>query len=321
MAFGAVIKLNKKGYTLLILLIIILVYFHFHNRHVKKADNKISLLHLLQVSIEAAEAGGKYVVSTRNDLKIKSKGKTKEGLDDSVTTADLMSHCAMEHVIKSALPMVHFVSEEKDVGCEFTDKLEVVEPQLALQGDNVLAEAKDITVWIDPLDATHEYTEKLFQYVTTMVCVAVKGNPVIGVIHNPFNKTTSWAVVGKGYSANLKPNVKRTDSDIKVIISRSHSGTIKEVLEKNCENCKLLIAAGAGYKALQVAEGAVDAYLHITAIKKWDICAGHAILTALGGQMTTKYGKPLMYYNESEPINTEGLIATLKNHNYFLNKL
>lgn len=45
--------------------------------------------------------------------------------------------------------------------------------------------------------------ENLLDYVTTMVCIAVKGEPVLGVIHKPFEKKTYWAWVGQGMAEEL----------------------------------------------------------------------------------------------------------------------
>ena len=49
--------------------------------------------------------------------------------------------------------------------------------------------------------------ENKLKYVTTMVCVAVRGEPVIGVIHQPFEKETGvtyWAWRERGYSKTLQ---------------------------------------------------------------------------------------------------------------------
>ncbi|ENN73403.1 hypothetical protein YQE_09965, partial [Dendroctonus ponderosae] len=231
MNFSGIIKLNKRAYCVLFLLAVVFVYLQFFKA---ATSENVSLFYMLEVAIHAAQAGGSLVVSTRNNLKIHSKGKTAEGKDDSVTSADYFSHCAMLGIITRALPQVTLISEENGINCEKESAAQTYNQPLNLQFDYPAAyvEASDVTIWIDPLDATVEYTEKLYQYVTTMVCVAVNGKPIIGVIHQPFNESTSWAVVGFGHSANLNEKVHGTDSNLpKIIISRSHSGTIEQTLK------------------------------------------------------------------------------------------
>jgi len=76
-----------------------------------------------------------------------------------------------------------------------------------------------------------------------------------------------------------------------------------------------------GYKSLEVANRHVDAYLHVTEIKKWDICAGNAIINFLGGKMTTLSNELLYYSSEDDTINKKGLLATMEKHELYLEKL
>lgn len=52
------------------------------------------------------------------------------------------------------------------------------------------------------------FLENLLQYVSTMVCIAVKGQPIIGVIYKPFetkqNYSLFWTWSNHGVSRNLK---------------------------------------------------------------------------------------------------------------------
>jgi len=67
-----------------------------------------------------------------------------------------------------------------------------------------------------------------------------------------------------------------------------------------------------------VINGSIDAYVHTTRIKKWDVCAGNAILNAVSGQMTTLTGQSLDYGETQHPQNNDGLLATLYEHRKFL---
>uniref|UniRef100_A0A3Q4C0A9 inositol-phosphate phosphatase n=1 Tax=Mola mola TaxID=94237 RepID=A0A3Q4C0A9_MOLML len=285
-----------------------------------RQKREVDLRDLLAVSLEAAVLGGKEVkiVREENILQEKSKGKTREGASEPLTLGDLQSHRKMFNLIKNTFPQIRVNSEEhdnvvekvtwtRDVPADILDKVE----------GGKFVPIDSVTVWIDPLDATQEYTENLLQYVTTMVCVAVHGKPVIGVIHQPFTGFTAWAFVDQG--TNMRPRSSYTISPPKVIISRSHSGKVTSYIQGAFGNSTTIIpAGGAGYKVLSLLEtpsrevasiDQADVYIHITFIKKWDICAGAALLNALGGQMTTLKGEDIDF--SGTPVNKDGLVASV----------
>ena len=75
------------------------------------------------------------------------------------------------------------------------------------------------------------------------------------------------------------------------------------------------------HQVWEVAAGHEDVYIHSSMIKKWDICAGAAILSALGGQMTNLKGDTIDFGRADQEKNEGGLLATMHQHNDFLEKL
>lgn len=72
---------------------------------------------------------------------------------------------------------------------------------------------------------------------------------------------------------------------------------------------------------LQVVANNATAYMHTTNIKKWDICAGNAILNAVGGKMTNLQNESIDYATGSSPVNEKGLLATLVHHEMYLSNI
>ena len=72
---------------------------------------------------------------------------------------------------------------------------------------------------------------------------------------------------------------------------------------------------------MSLLEDQSDIYIHVTLIKKWDICAGNAILTEMKSTMTTLEGGTIRYDRTDDPKNPDGLLATIWDHTEFLAKL
>ncbi|XP_016980067.1 putative inositol monophosphatase 3 [Drosophila rhopaloa] len=336
---GRSIRINRVPATIVaILLTIVLVYFlNFHQEErpaiygMLRSENpsRVNLRKMLIAAIQAAQRGGLEVldVARSRQLKERSKGKTDEGVNDPFTDADGRSHCVMKQGLQRIFPLVQIFSEEDKEHCKQAHSYDLDPTVLheTAQVPDVAVNARDVTVWVDPLDATKEFTEELYEYVTTMVCVAVAGRPIIGVIHSPFNGQTAWAWVGNSmseYLATLHPQHAPDNQAPIITVSRSHTAGAKDLARGIFgEDVSLLTAAGAGYKVLQVVANNATAYLHTSKIKKWDICAGDAILHALGGTMTTLNDQLINYGPEESPVNTEGLLATLERHDEYMDKL
>lgn len=56
------------------------------------------------------------------------------------------------------------------------------------------------------------------------------------------------------------------------------------------------MAGGAGYKTLLVANGTADLLAYCESFtRKWDSCAGHAIIEAMGGFFYDQKGDEIIY--------------------------
>lgn len=352
--FGGTVRVNPLGIALICGIIFLLIIFNSGGE--KKpgklpgpglmetksslgvgGDGEVSLKKLLSVAIDVAQQGGSEVARIRNlvDIGETSKGKTKEGANDPKTQGDMASHKVMYWGIKKAFPEMNVISEEHDVVAEDLSKIKLPsytnEEVDSIVTTDITAPGDQISVWIDPLDATQEYTENLLEYVTTMVCVAINGKPVIGVIHKPFNNGgTAWGWAGTQFKSrsiekdsadNAKSSIDISKS--RIIVSRSHAGEVNSTAQSALgSGISVTPAGGAGYKTWEVIKGTQDAYVHTTLIKKWDICAGNAILNALGGQLTTLAGADIDYKGEEGTEKNEGgVLATMHNHKEYVDKL
>lgn len=88
-------------------------------------------------------------------------------MDDPLTDADSKSHCVMKTGLHRLFPKIDIISEEdKTHGeCQDTSAFFDLDPTVIHESAVIPDEMyniEDISVWIDPLDATKEYTGNFF---------------------------------------------------------------------------------------------------------------------------------------------------------------
>ncbi|CAL1272035.1 unnamed protein product [Larinioides sclopetarius] len=287
----------------------------------KQADpNIISLKQLFNVCIKAAKAGGVQLQSVRRNFDLKEiwKMKPANSSDNPVSVGRTLSHQAMMYILKKYFPNIQLVSRKLN-GYTIDPYDEDFQPRTT--SDDVLVPSKNVLVWFDPLDPEHEYFNNFLEYVTTAICVAVKGKPIIGIIHQPFENFTKWGWVDHGLSNDPYPVASEpvdVSRPLSIILSTVGATHVKVMARLALGvHFDAFAVNGAGYKIIQLTEERADGYLHVNGIKKWKICAGDAIIKAAGGVMTTMHGKEIDYGDPSRFINDRGIIASIVNPHLF----
>uniref|UniRef100_A0A915Q6Q1 inositol-phosphate phosphatase n=1 Tax=Setaria digitata TaxID=48799 RepID=A0A915Q6Q1_9BILA len=266
----------------------------------------------------AAELGGRAVVDTNDEQKFSvfKKTETNVGKAELLTKADLLSNQLIIGVLQRypGLKVTVGIVEDQVISEEKKEKLSAVDyEKYQSQQEELYGNVKNIidlfpsrkyslsklTVWVDPLDATQEFTEGLLEYVSVMICIALDSAPIFGVIYRPFSGERMYGLnefgIVKGNGDKWDATFLKNTSKL-IVVSRSHAGKVKELALKAFHaNFTIEAAGGSGYKSLRLLNGTAELYMHKTAIKKWDTCAGDALLRSIGGSMLDFKGDELNY--------------------------
>ncbi|XP_038123560.1 3'(2'),5'-bisphosphate nucleotidase 1 isoform X1 [Cyprinodon tularosa] len=323
------------------------------------SGNPAVVMRLVASAYSVAEKAGAIVrkVLHSGDLGIVEK----TGANDLQTLADRLAQKSICASLYRSFPNITIIGEEDLPSEEVQeDLIESGQAEEILQKscpeDYKALKEEELVVWVDPLDGTKEYTEAsrclhlqdvvqkplkglnkthgtamwLLDNVTVLIGIAYEGRAIAGVINQPFYNyqlgsgaalgRTMWGMLGLGafgFELREVPADKRI-----VTTTRSHSNKTVTDCVNAMEPHEVIRVGGAGNKIIQLIEGKASAYVFASpGCKKWDTCAPEAILHAVGGRLTDMFGNTYCYNADVKHMNSAGVLATLRNHDYYVSRV
>jgi 3'(2'), 5'-bisphosphate nucleotidase len=173
-----------------------------------------------------------------------------------------------------------------------------------------IPEVKDAFFLVDPLDGTRAFIKKSPEF-TINIGLVERSRPVFGIIYVPARgELYATLAPDEAVEAHIAPDAENVRLDtcslkrlhtrvpdpnaLVAFASRSHAAQSTEAFL-----ARLPIAetrkASSSLKFCLIAKGEADLYARLGQTSEWDTAAGHAILVAAGGCVTTLDGAPLLY--------------------------
>jgi len=181
---------------------------------------------------------------------------------------------------------------------ELTPEIPVVAEETVAGGH--VPELDEQPFWlVDPLDGTKEFLSRNGEF-TVNIALIEGPEPVLGVVLAPALGQVWWGAQGHGAmtrnggAAHVIAVRRWPAAGGVAVASRSHSDAETEAFLDR-EGVAERISAGSSLKFCLVAEGKADIYPRFGPTMEWDTAAGHAVLAAAGGRVTTRNGEAFLY--------------------------
>jgi 3'(2'), 5'-bisphosphate nucleotidase len=184
------------------------------------------------------------------------------------------------------------------------------------------ARIPDSFVLVDPLDGTRELVAGREEFTINLAIVDGE-RPRLGIVAAPAQGLLWRGIEGRGAERlRLSPgapahaaqarSVVRTRpaprAGLVAAVSRSHLDPQTEALLARLPIADRYVC-GSAVKFCQIAEGIADVYPRLSPTCEWDVAAGHAVLAAAGGVVTTPEGAPLRYGRIAENFRVPAFVA------------
>lgn len=183
------------------------------------------------------------------------------------------------------------------------EKLALITPDIAVvseEGDKPDISGSKYFWLVDPLDGTKSFIRES-GYFTVNIALINNNKPVAGVIYEPVNKIMYYGSSNGAFREHdgitRQIHVASRPRPVTAIVSHSH---INKATEDYLQDNHIIerIPCASSIKFCFLAEGMADIYPRFGPTMEWDIAAGHAILEAAGGKITTLENQPFLYGKE-----------------------
>ncbi len=209
---------------------------------------------------------------------------------------------------------------------QLTPDLPVISEEAAAAGHLPPVEGRQRFWLVDPLDGTKEFLQRNGEFTVNIALIErcrEHCRPILGVVYAPAlgsrgrlfggllhepqetGTTGTTGTTDTTGTAWLEDDTGRRPircrpaptAGLTIVTSRSHGDTaaLDALLAERKIPVAALIPAGSSLKLCLIAAGEADLYPRLGRTMEWDIAAGHAVLSAAGGRVTTLDGDELRY--------------------------